>query len=635
MRKSTTLVSRLINTIIDNGKNFFVCRREVLLYHQLTTIHQKRSIMISNSRSHSSSAAIIENTKPRSLRHYDSFSLFNLSNRVTLADLDFAIQSRNADRAWSIFVTLTTRGADSIPLSLCCSLYALLEFAKSLATTTSTTNKLRQRQLDQLLNYVLQHQSKDIFLASVTDIPLTYHKLLLKAIRTRDQKMAWITFYRFHKDSSEKLPRNMCLKLMLLMMKNKRLDKNQLKMRLQLIALHGAGTSEFDSRYLSAADLTRLAHICHGYQKDKRTAHVLINEFVDGLSKKKLGNRADALDELIWHIICQGDIEKAHEVLDRVQRTLSDKVNVNEMVFVNMMNAYRRQKKYHEALKIFERFLETGQPVTVRAYNTVLQLFAEQGLVDKAYFLFNTMERLDVEPDIATYTEMIRVNAYVGNMKMCIHFYNKILQHEHLNPNVYVYSALIEASSRLNDLKSVFHWFQQMLKDKIEPNEVIISIILKALAHQPDPNMPDTILRIAHQAFMSGIKTDSILYTILLKMQAESIGIEGALKVHRDMLTQSVKPSTYTYTILINTFSKHKRPDISERIFELMKKSHDLKPNTATYSVMMDAWLKINKTEKVESLVFDFLKECKSDKTGRLWLDTSICDRIKWSTKCC
>ena len=691
MRKSTTHlkdVSRLLSTTVDNGKSSVIsttCRRnshlrallntfpleQQLLQHNLFSTqslipkhNNKQRSILNNIRTMStcspSTAAVMEKIptttttlpapstsqshlrKHPSSRLHGALNFFNLSDRLTLADLDYAIQLRNADQAWSIFVTLASRhDDDTIPLAMCCSLYALLNFAKKLTGFSNRASKFRQKQLDQLLEYVQFHQSSiELFLSSVEEIPISNHKQLLKAIRTGDHHGAWTTFYKFHRESKKnsmdqcKLPRNTCIQLMLMMMKDKRLDKNQLKSKLQLIALHGSGISDYDSRYLSASDLGRLAYICRGYQHNVTTAHELIDEFVMGLPKKKQSNRADALDELIWRILVNGDIHKAHQVLQKVQNDMVDKVKINEMVFVNLMNAYRRQEKYHESLKIFEQFLETKQRPTIKAFNAVLQIFAAQGSADRASYIFETMNQLDVEPDVATYTELIRANGHAGHLKMCIHFYNKMLQSD-ISPNAYTYSALIEASSRRNDIKSVFRWFQIMISDNVQPNQVVISCILKSLSKQHDdyPNMPEAVLFIAHQAAMAGVKTDAALYTILLKMQAESIGIEGALKVHRDMLAQSVEPNTFTYTILMDTCGKNKMPETAEKIFDLMKKSERHLPNTVTYSVMMDAWLKSDKREKVESLILEFLKECKSDKTGRFWLDSRICNRIK--SRCC
>lgn len=672
MRKSTTHlkdVSRFLSTTVDSGKSSVIpttCKRNSHLSALLNAFplenqqqqrlipNNRRSILI---RALSTSAATIESlpitlppvttmlknppitttlTTTTSSRLQGTLNLFNLSDTVVLADLDHAIQTRNADKAWSLFITLASRKDDTIPFNMCCSLYSLLNFCKRLAGGAKQATKLRQRQLDQLLNYAERNNSSLLFLSSIQEIPISSHKQLLRAIRVEDQKEAWHLFYRLHKASSpsiDKLPRNTCIKLMVFMMKDKNLDKNQLKSRLQLIALHGAGTSEFDSRYMSAADVLRIANICYGYEKSESTAHNLIDEFVVGILKKKQSIRADALDELIWRILVNQDISKAHQVLDTIQEKYADKVDVNEMVFVNLMNAYRRQKNYHESLKLFEKLLEEKNTrPTIKAFNSILQIFGVQGSSERAAYIFESMNQLGVIPDASTYTELIRANAH--NLKACVYYYNKMRQNE-IAPNVYTYSALIEASSRRNDIKSVLGWFQTMLDENVQPNQVVISCILKSLSkqHNEYPNMPEAVIQIAHQAAMAGIKTDAALYTILLKMQAESIGIEGALKIHRDMLAQSVEPNAYTYTILINACGKYRMPETAEKIFDLMKNSTRHQPNTVTYTVLMDAWSIADRRDKVEALIFDFLKVCKSDKTGKLWLDTRIRERLKSS--CC
>lgn len=669
MRKSTTHlkdVSRFLSTTVDSGKSSVIpttCRRNSHLSALLNAFpleKQQQKLIPNNRRSTlirpmTTSAATIENlsialppvtaplkkhailTPPTvtTSRLQGSLSLFNLSDTVVLADLDHAIQIRDADKAWSLFITLASKQDDTVPFNMCCSLYSLLNFCKRLAGGAKQATKLRQRQLDQLLDYVQQNNSSLLFLSSIQEIPISSHKQLLRAIRVEDQREAWSLFYRLHKASPtiDKLPRNTCIKLMLFMMKDRSLDKNQLKSRLQLIALHGAGTSEFDSRHISAADVLRIANICHGYEKSKSSAHNLIDEFVVGISKKKQTIRADALDELIWRILVNQDLSKAHQVLETIQTKYADKVDVNEMVFVNLMNAYRRQKNYHESLKLFEKLLEEKNVrPTIKAFNAVLQIFAVQGSADRASYIFDTMNHLGITPDISSYTELIRANAH--NLKTCIHYYNIMRQNE-IAPNVYTFSALIEASSRRNDIKSVLGWFQTMLDENVQPNQVVISCILKSLSkqHNEYPNMPEAVIQIAHQAAMAGIKTDAALYTILLKMQAESIGIEGALKIHRDMLAQSVEPNAYTYTILINACGKFRMPETAEKIFDLMRNSTRHQPNTVTYTVLMDAWSIAERRDKVEGLIFEFLKECKSDKSGRLWLDARIRERLKSS--CC
>ncbi|KAI8983016.1 hypothetical protein BDB01DRAFT_723109 [Pilobolus umbonatus] len=568
-------------------------------------------------------------------------TLFNIMNHVKLSDLDHAIRTRQADKSWSLFITLTSRENESIPLSLCCSLYALLSFAKSLATSVETTD-FRQHQLNQLVDY-MQVTYKDYtptsFLSSVEPIHVPTYKSLLKAIHTHQTDTAWRLFYRMHEECTSyegTITRNTCLKLMVLLLKDKNLNENQIKGRLELVALHGAGHSTFDDehRYLSASDLPRLAHICFQYEKSKRKARRLIDEFVKGIMLKKQKHRADVLDELIWTILSNDDITKANNVLNTVQSVYEDKVTLNESVYVNLINAYRRQKDYHSALKVFEKLLESKQLPTVKSLNAVLQIFAAQGLVERADYIYDSMVRLAIQPDEATYTEMIRVNGRGGTLKQCLHYYHKMME-DQLEPNVYTYSALIDAASRRKDIKSVVHWFQIMVHNNIQPNKVIVTSVLKSLSrkHSWRPDSYQEMIDQTSQALMIGIKPDAILYTVLLQLQTQLYGIAGALDVHKDMISQMLEPNTHTYTTLISACSQKNLPELAQSIFNLMQQSIKHRPNTVTYTALIRAWSRANNQEKVDSLISQFLKECKSDGTGRLWIDSLLCEQLR--RNCC
>lgn len=232
----------------------------------------------------------------------------------------------------------------------------------------------------------------------------------------------------------------------------------------------------------------RISPVLHifiiNYQKSGiTTAHKLIDDFVLGIVKKKKAHRADALDELVWRILLQSDLRKGHQVLEKVQTDLKNKIGINEMVFINLMNAYRQKGDYHRSLQLFEQLLEADEKPSVRALNTVLQVFSAQGSVDRANFIFETIVKLNIQPDVATYTEMIRVNSYAGNYQNCVHFYNEMILNN-VRPNNYTFSALIKASARKCDLNSVLYWLQTMLSYEIEPNEVVIICVLDSLSKQ-------------------------------------------------------------------------------------------------------------------------------------------------------
>ncbi|KAI8967198.1 hypothetical protein BDF20DRAFT_902276 [Mycotypha africana] len=613
-----------------------------------------------------------------------SINLLNLAESVTLEDLDRAIQSRQTDKAWSLFTNIITQQQHKaaaatirqpspiLSLTACSKLYALLNFAKELSYKSTKIRHLRQQQMEQLVDYVIRHyphcSSKEQFFALVDEIPIMRYKVILKQIRRGNPVAAWTKFIRFHFQNlrkqtvptanmdSNKLPRNACLELMSLVLKLKNVTNKEKRRRLRVIALYGAGTSGFDSRYLSSSHLFRLAYMFNEYREnDLLTAHQIIDRFVMLLStEENEKKRADALDELIWRIIQCNDMKKATEVLTFAQQNLN--VEINEMIFVNLMDGFLRQRKPTEALSVFEQLLNTRQNPTVRAFNSILNLFTKQGWRHRSEQVFRSMLKWGVKPDAATFTEMIRINARDNNYKACEQYYYEMLQRE-IQPNVYTYSALIEASSRSQSIKSVFKWLDTMMLNQVQLNEVIISNILTAISNllphsnvrnskysnyqlqqQQQQQHPDhyhhllnTICQIAHQASLYGIKVDTVLYTILLQLQSQFSGIKGSLEIHQSMIDNLVAPNAHTYTTLITICGKKHMPEVAQQIFKLMQrcKNEECKPNTITYSALIDVWQTVGKPHKVTELITDFLVRCKSDKSGRFWIDERLRQRIK------
>lgn len=650
MRKSVAHlkdVSRLISTPEHNsgtchGRNshlqallqtFQPPQRELFIMSTHCIPRRRRSTLITKLCRTSHSAALL---KPPSsaIRWPRSLAILNLTNRISLSDLDHAVRTRQADKAWTLFVTLSNRG-DTIPLTMCCSLYALLIFAKSMLCTSAMVD-IRQRQMDSLLDYVQKtHQRPaELFLPSVQHIDLPLRKEITRLIRFEEIEEAWTLFFRVHKEGKERISRNLCINLIQLMLKDKTLTQNQLNHRVRIIALHGAGKTENEERHVLASDVLRIACICHQYQRNKRdAAHQLIDKFVTGIPKKRLKNRADALDELIWRILLNKDLSKAQQVLDTVREKYAEKVNVNEMVYINLMNAYRRQKNHTQVLKLFEQFLESNQQPSLKLFNAVLHTFASQKEAGRAAYVFGAMLKLKIKPDVVTYTEMIRAYSHTTDHSKCLYFYNRMLQN-HLTPTIYTYSALMGASARRHDTHGVLRWFQTMLLNDIEPNEVTISLVLKSLSQQTNKRMPQILHWITQEASMVGVKPDAVLYTILLKLQAERLGMESALNIHKEMISHSVEPNTYTYTTLIDVCGDYDAPETAQKIFKLMKKSERHKPNTATYTALINAWTRSSRLQQANALILDFLRACKSDRTGRLWIDEKISERLRWCAFC-
>lgn len=172
MRKTMTHlkdVSRLISTHEQNSgtcqrRNFHLqtllqmfqpSKKELFTMSHHCIPYRRRSMLITKLYRAVSNYSVDYASEARkstssAMRLPRSLTMLNLTNHLSLSELDYAIRTQQADKAWSIFVNLSKQG-DTIPLTICCSLYALLVYARSMLSRGRIVEN-RQYQMNQLLD---------------------------------------------------------------------------------------------------------------------------------------------------------------------------------------------------------------------------------------------------------------------------------------------------------------------------------------------------------------------------------------------------------------------------------------------------------------------------------------------------
>ncbi|KAL0089777.1 hypothetical protein F4703DRAFT_1733898 [Phycomyces blakesleeanus] len=566
-------------------------------------------------------------TAPRRLREAPTLlegalSVFNLSNRVSLEELEAAIRNQQAEKAWSLFMTLASRDdVPLVPLPLCSGLFSLMFFCQRLAGGGGVS-RYRQSQIDQVLDYVEQthEQSFDAFIDNCEVLPIPKYKLLHQAIRKQKSEEAWSIYCSMQNDPSNNLTsisRNTCWKILSMIRSDKTISNAERMERIDFVANRHSGKEE-NGRCLRGVDIKPLAKIYHLYNTNKtRNAQKAINIYLDTKPSS-----VDALDELIWLVVQFGELETAVELLKRFEKSSQQK----EQMYVNLIQAHRKRQQYEDGLAVFAQLLDTGVEPKIQAFNAILQIFAEQGLGERASTMLDTMVALSVTPDVATYSEVIRAYANANQMRDCIRYYVK-MQQQAIVPNVYTYSIIIDGFSKRGDIPQVIQWFQLMVDNDVQPNSVAISSAIKAFRHSSHPNIAEAVQHIAQNAMAAGVKGDGVLYTLLLQIQSDTSGPNGALALHRTMLSHYVNPTVFTYTLLIDICGKNRMPDTAQKIFELMKSSPKHRPNTATYNAIISTWIKARRRDMADVLINEFKTEYakhKGTKSDHLWMDAGI-----------
>jgi len=149
------------------------------------------------------------------------------------------------------------------------------------------------------------------------------------------------------------------------------------------------------------------------------------------------------------------------------------------------------------------------------------------------------------------------------------------------------YNALIDACARSYDMARVPQLLQDMAKDRLEPNIVTYSTILKGYCQENRLGKAFELLEEMKQS--TKYQPDEITYNTLIDGCARYGLYEKGVLLLREMQEAGVRPSNFTLSVLVKLATRSRRP---EKAFDLCKEltqQYNLRLNVQVYNNLIHA----------------------------------------------
>ncbi|KAH7278253.1 hypothetical protein KP509_38G032700 [Ceratopteris richardii] len=263
------------------------------------------------------------------------------------------------------------------------------------------------------------------------------------------------------------------------------------------------------------------------------------------------------------------------------------------------------------SLKDAETVLQGLAVRIVSSWNAMIGGYALYGAVDPAFELFRSMQIDGTCPDTVTYTCVLTL---CGNESALQH---GMSLHEHivstgLDSNEFVGNSLVDMYSKCGNLDEAhnvfnslpkqnyvswgalfagyaqhahgmcaFELFQKMLQKGLEPNEVVLSCILKACTSFEGPYLG----KVTHSyVIIMRFESDPIVGNILVDMYSKFGCLEDAIKV----FNQLVSPNVVSWGAILAGFAQH---DQGKAAVDWLRKMllKDVKPDATAYCCVVKA----------------------------------------------
>ncbi|WVY93727.1 hypothetical protein V8G54_032815 [Vigna mungo] len=326
-------------------------------------------------------------------------------------------------------------------------------------------------------------------------------------------------------------------------------------------------------------------------------------------------------------------------------------LRLNAYTYKCLLQAYLRSRDSSTAFQVYRDMVTRGYKLDIFGYNMLLDALAKDEKVDKAYKVFeDMMKRRYCEPDVFTYTIMIRMTGKAGKTEESLAFFEAMLA-KGCTPNVIGYNTMIEALAKGRMVDKAILLFSKMVENDCQPNEFTYSVILNLLVAEGKLNELDNIVDIskkymnkqiysyfvrtlsklghaseAHRLFCNmwnfhdkgdkdacmsmleslcsagkmteaidllnrihekGITTDTIMYNTAFTALGRLKQISHIHDLYEKMKQDGPPPDIFTYNILISSFGRAGRIDLAVKFFEELENS-DCKPDVISYNSLIN-----------------------------------------------
>merc|ERR1719298_268433 len=253
------------------------------------------------------------------------------------------------------------------------------------------------------------------------------------------------------------------------------------------------------------------------------------------------------------------DLDAASKLFVEMRKQIPNS-SKGTMIFSSLVKGFTQRKEMDRAMELYEKVSDAGACNLV-TYNTLIDIYARVGDMDKVSKMFRDMCDRGVDPDLITYSTVIKGYCVQGDMEQA-----------KVAPSNFTLSILVKLYGRLGDLDRAF----------------------KVVETYPAKY---------------GFDLNATVYTCLMSSCMSNDDAERALKVFDKMKSSKCAPDLKTYMTLVNGCLRKDKLEVAVKLVdEAMGLGNDAKKCDGSHALL--------DRETIENVLFVLNRRQKSQELG-------------------
>merc|ERR1719424_1531154 len=169
--------------------------------------------------------------------------------------------------------------------------------------------------------------------------------------------------------------------------------------------------------------------------------------------------------------------------------------------------------------------------------------------MEHAAKILQDMERHNVEPNLISYSTMLKGRCQAGDINLALSILNQVRKQTSLKPDEIMYNSLIDGCAQHSLYTEGMQVFDEMIQDGVRPSNFTLSTLVKLMNRTRRVDQAFSIVQ--EMTAKYGIKPNAYVYTNLIQACVSNRRHDRAISVLETMIQERVQPDQRTYGILI------------------------------------------------------------------------------------
>ncbi|KAH7296230.1 hypothetical protein KP509_26G014700 [Ceratopteris richardii] len=300
-------------------------------------------------------------------------------------------------------------------------------------------------------------------------------------------------------------------------------------------------------------------------------------------------------DVIAWTALIAGYTQHgyANEALNCYELMQSEGCSPNAFTYscilkaCGSLGALDRGQQIHA--KVLQEGLLSGDHVIT---NSLVDMYAKCGLLDKAHTLFDRLEILDA----VSWTALITGYTKYGFAEEALSSFKEMC-HKGFSPDAVTFACILKACSIIGAVHQCQEIHVEIIKDgTLLTNKPVYTALVETYASCG-------MLREAQEVFDSMLTRDVVVWTALMEGYAHLGEVDIVFDLLYKMEGDGIKPNMITLTVVLNSCAHNGLLKEGEKFFMMMNEGFDMLPTLEHHTCMVDLYGRAGHLDKAGAIL--------------------------------